>query len=177
MRAEQLDGVVQPQLGDLGLEPGLLDAGDVAVAPGRLFVGVPRAGGGFRAHSNAHGRAQLGALAGAMGYRTVELPVAHDILRLRNAFSIVGSETAVAAYDKVDVAAADGMQIVALPRGEDLAAGVLAYGERRVIANLRFRESIALLRKAKIGVESIDLWEFGKAGYGPFALVLAIKRT
>jgi hypothetical protein len=66
--------------------------------------------------------------------------------------------------------------VVALPRGEEYAAGVLPIGERRVIANLRFRESIAIMRKAKITVDAIDLWEFGKAGYGPFALVLAVKR-
>ena len=61
------------------------------------------------------------------------------------------------------------MKVVEVPRGEEHAAGVLAFGERRVIANLRFRESIKLLRKAKIDVEAIDLWEFGKAGVGPFA--------
>ncbi len=42
--------------------------------------------------------------------------------------------------------------------------------------NLRFRDSIGLLRAAKIDVEAIDLWEFGKAGVGPFQLVLATKR-
>jgi N-dimethylarginine dimethylaminohydrolase len=68
------------------------------------------------------------------------------------------------------------MKIVEVPRGEELAAGVVALGERRVIANLRFRESVKLLRKAKIAVEAIDLWEFGKAGFGPFSLVLAVKR-
>jgi hypothetical protein len=49
-------------------------------------------------------------------------------------------------------------------------------GDRRVIANLRFRESIGLLRAAKLEVVAIDLWEFGKAGVGPSQLVLATKR-
>jgi hypothetical protein len=53
---------------------------------------------------------------------------------------------------------------------------VIAFGERRVIVNLRYRYSIGLLRAAKIDVEAIDLWEFGKAGIGPFQLVLATKR-
>jgi hypothetical protein len=53
---------------------------------------------------------------------------------------------------------------------------VLALGGGRVIANLRYRESLARLRDAKIAVEAIDLWEFGKAGAGPFSLVLATKR-
>jgi hypothetical protein len=33
------------------------------------------------------------------------------------------------------------------------------------------------MRTAKIAVEAIDLWEFGKAGAGVFSLVLAVKRT
>jgi hypothetical protein len=92
-------------------------------------------------------------------------------------FSIVGVELAVAAPERVDLVAAGGLRIVEVPRGEELAAGVLSLGERRVIANLRFRESIALMRRAKIAVEAIDLWEFGKAGIGPFQLVLATKRS
>ena len=68
------------------------------------------------------------------------------------------------------------LRVVEVPRGEEFAAGVLALGEGRVLANLRFRESLAMLRKAKIAVEAIDLWEFGKAGFGPFSLVLAVKR-
>ena len=33
------------------------------------------------------------------------------------------------------------------------------------------------LRKARIEVEAIDLWEFGKAGVAPSALALALKRS
>lgn len=174
---------VEEELGALGIPivgriepPGLLDAGDVALGANRLFVGVPRAGGGQRARSNELGRKQLEAIATGIGYRIIELPVTSDVLRLRNVFSVVGAETVVASSDKVDLVPATGVKIVEVPRGEELAAGVLALGERRVIANLRFRESIALMRKAKIAVEAIDLWEFGKAGYGPFSLVLAVKR-
>jgi len=89
---------------------------------------------------------------------------------------VVASDTIVAAPDRVDLAAASDLRCIEVPRGEELAAGVLTLGERRVLANLRFRESIALLRRAKITVEAIDLWEFGKAGFGPFALALAFKR-
>jgi hypothetical protein len=32
------------------------------------------------------------------------------------------------------------------------------------------------LRKAKIAVEALDLWEFGKIGATPSLLVLALKR-
>ena len=156
--------------------PGLLDATDVAVAHERVFVGVPRSGAGLRHRSNELGRKQLAAIVSQQGYRVVELPVASDVPRLRDVFSVVGAGTVVAAPDRVDLTGVEGLQVVELPRGEEYAAGVLALGERRVIANLRFRESIAIMRKAKIAVEAIDLWEFGKAGYGPFALVLAVKR-
>jgi dimethylargininase len=174
---------VEKQLAALGIPivgrieaPGLLDATDVAVAPGRLFIGVPRAGAGLRRRSNELGRRQLEALASEQGFTTVELPVANDVPRLRDVFSLVGSETVVAAPDRVDLVAATGLRVIEVPRGEELAAGVLALGERLVVANLRFRKSIAILRKAKITVEAIDLWEFGKAGFGPFSLALAVKR-
>ena len=156
--------------------PGLLDAGDVAVAGDRVFVGVPQAGAGLRARSNEFGRRQLAAIVEAQGGSTLELSVAPNVSRLRDVFSLVGADTIVAAPQRVDLVPVRDMKIVEVPRGEELAAGVLAFGERRVIANLRFRESIKLLRKAKIEVEAIDLWEFGKAGVGPFALVLAVKR-
>jgi hypothetical protein len=91
-------------------------------------------------------------------------------------FSLVASDTVVAAPDRVDLVAATDLRVIEVPRGEELAAGVLALGERLVVANLRFRESIAILRKAKIAVEAIDLWEFGKGGFGPFSLALAVKR-
>ncbi|HEX3551104.1 MAG TPA: hypothetical protein VHT53_12045 [Candidatus Elarobacter sp.] len=175
---------IEKHLAELGVPilgrieaPGLLDATDVAVAPGRVFVAVPRVGAGLRRRSNEMGRKQLEAIATHQRYAVVELPVEPDVVRLRDVFSVVGTDVAVAAPDRVDVVAAKDLRIVAVPRGEELAAGVLALGDRRVLANLRFRESIALMRKAKIAVEAIDLWEFGKAGFGPFALALAVKRA
>jgi dimethylargininase len=175
---------VEKHLAELGIPivgrieaPGLLDATDAVVGPDRIFVGVPRSGVGLRPRSNELGRKQLEAIAAEQGYRTVELPIAGDVPRLRSVFNLVAVDTVIAAPEKVDLVAASGLKVVEVPRGEEFAAGVLAFGDRRVIANLRFRESIALLRKAKITVESIDLWEFGKAGYGPFSLVLAVKRA
>jgi len=174
---------VEEHLAELGVPiagriaaPGLLDATDVALGTNCVFVGVPRPGAGLRARSNAFGRQQLAALAGEFGFRYVELALANDVVRLRDVFSVIASDTVVAAPDKVDVGGLGDLRVVALPRGEEFAAGVLALGERRVLANLRFRESLAILRKAKIGVEAIDMWEFGKSGFGPFSLVLAVKR-
>ena len=176
-------GVIETALTDLGIPivgrivaPGLLDAADIAVAGETLYVGVPLAGAGLRARSNALGRAQLATLAAAGGMRMVEVPLAPTVLRLRNVLSFVARDTAVVAPERLDVSALAGLQLIELPLGEEYAAGVLALGERRIIANLRFRESLARLRKAKIAVEAIDLWEFGKVGAGPFSLVLATKR-
>src|SRR5579884_2634767 len=74
---------VEKHLAELGIPiagrieaPGLLDATDVALAPGRVFVGVPRAGAGLRRRSNELGRKQLEAIASQQGFRVVELAVA-----------------------------------------------------------------------------------------------------
>jgi dimethylargininase len=174
---------IEQFLGELGIPiigrieaPGLLDGTDVALAGGRAFVGVTRPGAGLHPRSNALGRQQFEAIAAQQGFATVELAVAPDVVHLRDVFSVVAADTIIAAPDKVDLVPATGLTVVEVPRGEELAAGVLAIGERRVLVNLRFRESIAFLRKAKIAVEAIDLWEFGKAGFGPPSLVLALKR-
>jgi dimethylargininase len=174
---------VEKHLTELGIPivgrieaPGLLDGTDVALAPGRVFVGVPRAGAGLRRRSNELGRKQLEAIVTRMGFGVVELAVANDVPRLRDVFSVIASDTVVAAPDRVDLVAAAGMRVIEVPRGEELAAGVLTLGERRVLTNVRFRESVALLRRAKITVEAFDLWEFGKAGFGPCALALPVKR-
>jgi len=156
--------------------PGLLDATDVVLAGDRAFVGVPRAGAGLRPRSNELGRRQLAALLDAAKIRMIELATAPQVSRLRNAFNLVASDTAIAAGERVDLVPVTGLQIVEVVRGEEAAAGVLAFGERRAIVNLRFRESIKLLRAANVSVEAIDLWEFGKAGVGPFQLALAVKR-
>jgi dimethylargininase len=156
--------------------PGLLDATDVVVAGDRAFVGVPRSGAGLRPHSNELGRRQLAALLDAANVRTIELATAPQVARLRSVFNLVADDTAIAAAERVDLVPVAGLRIVEVVRGEEAAAAVLPLGERRALVNLRFRESIKLLRAANISVDAIDLWEFGKAGVGPFQLVLPIKR-
>jgi dimethylargininase len=156
--------------------PGLLDAGDVTLCGETMYVGVPGDGAGLRARSNGPGRAQLADLAAGQGLRTVEIPLAPTVTRLRTVLSFVGRDTVLVASDRLDTRALSGLTLIDVPLGEEYAAGVLALGERRLIANLRFRESLARIRKAKIAIEAIDLWEFGKAGAAPPALVLALKR-
>ncbi len=156
--------------------PGLLDATDVALAGEHIFIGVARAGAALGPRSNSLGRAQLADFAAAADLRSIELAMAPEVPRLRNVFNVVASDAVVAAPEMVDLVPVRDVRVIEVPRGEEFAAGVLAFGERRVVVNLRFRESIGLLRAAKIEVEAIDLWEFGKAGVGPFQLVLAAKR-
>jgi dimethylargininase len=156
--------------------PGLLDGTDVVLAGDRAFIGVPRPGAGFRPRSNELGRRQFMTILETHNIRPVELATAAQVAKLRDAFNLVAADTAIAAADWVDLVPVTGLNIVEVVRGEERAAGVLGIGERVAIVNLRFRESIRLLRAAKIAVEAIDLWEFGKVGIGPSHLVLPIKR-
>jgi dimethylargininase len=173
---------VERALGERGIPivgriaaPGLLDGADVALAGDRIFIGVPRAGG-LGARSNALGRSQLAQFAAAADLRVVELALGATVPRLRSVFNVVAADAVVAAPDLVDLVPVRDLRLIEVPRGEEFAAGVLPLGGRRVIANLRFRETMGLLRAAKIEIVAIDLWEFGKAGVGPAQLVLATKR-
>lgn len=161
--------------------PGLLDGGDAFVAGGTLFVAVPRSrrselGIPPSRHGNRLGREQLAAYARLAGLAVVEVPLNEDVLRLRAVASALDDETILCAPGVLDVAAFAGFKTIEVPRGEDYAAGVLTLGPRRAIANLRFRQTLPRLRKAKIAVDAIDLWEFGKVGITPSLLALAIAR-
>jgi dimethylargininase len=161
--------------------PGLLDAGDVLLAGETIYIGVPvtrRAETGMTPslHGNALGREQLRAFARGKNRRVVDVAMAAEVPRLRTAASLVDTLTVLCSPGLLDVAAFEGLEKIEVARGEDYAAGVLVLGKRRVITNLRFRETIPQLRKAKIAVEAIDLWEFGKIGVTPSALALALKR-
>lgn len=161
--------------------PGLLDGGDVLLAGDTMYVGSSRArqsevGIPVTLHGNALGREQLTAYARSTGLKVVEVALSGQARRLRSVASLVTPETVLLAPRLVDAAAFAGLQLLEAPAGEDYAAGVLALGNRRVLANLRFRQTIPLLRKAKIAVDAIDLWEFGKIGATPNSLVLALRR-
>lgn len=161
--------------------PGLLDGGDVLLAGDTVFVGMPNArqsevGIPTVPRGNALGREQLAAYARSAGLKVVEVALSAQARRLRSVASLVAPGTVLLAPRLVDAAAFAGFERLEAPPGEDYAAGVLALGNRRVLANLRFRQTIPLLRKAKIAVDAIDLWEFGKIGATPNSLVLALRR-
>lgn len=151
------------------LAPGLLDGGDVLLAGSTAFVGAGKRG-------NALGRSGFGEVAGAHGYRVVEVALADDVPALRAVASALSHDTIVLARDKADVAAFEGFKTVVLERGEDLGAGVLCLSDRHVVADVRFRTTPSILRRAGISVDTIDLYEFAKIGIAPAMLALALKR-
>jgi dimethylargininase len=162
--------------------PGLLDGGDVLVANETLFIGVAQDRSALSGvvkppHGNAHGRAQLAALGAVRGLKLAEVVLSSTVRRLRAVASLVDSQTILYAPHLVDATAFAKWQTIEVPSGEDYGAGVLCLGNRRVLANVRFCTVAPLLRKAKITVDSIDLWEFGKAGITPSSLALALKRA
>lgn len=162
--------------------PGMLDGGDVLVGRDAIYLGVARVrrdegGIPLASHGNALGREQLAAYAGSKGLRATLVPQNADVFRLRSVAAFVDDETLLCATGVLDATAFEGLRLLEVPRGEDYGAGVLTLGNGRVLANLRFRQTLPLLRKAKIAVDAIDLWEFGKIGATPSLLALALQRT
>lgn len=149
--------------------PGLLNGSDVMLAGGTAFVGVS-------SRSNEIGRAGFAKVAQAHGYRVVEVGLDETVPGLRAVASAVAKDTVVLAKDKVELAAFAGFNTIVLDRGEEMAAGVLCIGERHVIADVRYRTSLARMRKSGITVEGIDLYDFEKVAITPSMLVLALKR-
>ncbi|MGA3038835.1 MAG: hypothetical protein ABSE64_15330 [Vulcanimicrobiaceae bacterium] len=154
--------------------PGLLDGGDIVIAGNTAYIGVPD----NKPRSNTLGRSQFSQILVSTGMQTLELPMDGSIPRLSDVFSSAAEDLIVAATDFVDTSSLRARaQILAIPRGEEYGASLLPLGSRRVLANLRFRFAVPMLRKAKLDVVAIDLWEFGKVGGGPPALVLPLKRA
>jgi dimethylargininase len=149
--------------------PGLLDGGDVLLAGRTAFLGVS-------ARSNAVGRAGFTAVATAHGFNVVEVALAPGTSSLRSVACAVARDTIVIAPSQADAAAFSGFRTIELPRGEERAAGVLCIGEQHVIADVRYRTALALMRKGGIVVEGIDLYDFEKVGITPSLLALALKR-
>ncbi|MBD5635960.1 MAG: hypothetical protein IAI49_15945 [Candidatus Eremiobacteraeota bacterium] len=161
--------------------PGLLDGGDVLLSGDTVYIGVAmkrqaEEGMTSAVHGNAFGREQLAAYARSKGSNVLEVSMAAEVRRLKSVASLIAAETLLFAPGLIDADAFAKLERIEAPRGEDYGAGVLALGNRRVLANLRFRETTPLLRKAKFAVESIDLWEFGKIGATPSVMALALKR-
>ncbi|MDP9024727.1 MAG: hypothetical protein M3N13_05070 [Candidatus Eremiobacteraeota bacterium] len=150
--------------------PGLFDGGDVLLVNGTAFVGSGDRG-------NAIGRSGFSAVARAHGYRVIPVQLAAGVASLRSVASAVAADTIVVADGAIDLSVFAGFKTIVLERGEDMAAGVLVLGDRHVIADVRYRTSLARMRKAGIVVEGIDLYDFEKIGVTASMLVLALKRV
>lgn len=149
--------------------PGLFDGGDVLLVGRTAFVGVGGRG-------NALGRSGFAAVAQAHGYSVVEVKLAPGVTALRSVAGALASDAVVIAGDVIDPAPFAGFKTVVLERGEAMAAGVLTLGEHHVIADVRYRTSLAKMRKAGIVVEGIDLYDFEKIGITASMLALPLKR-
>jgi dimethylargininase len=162
--------------------PGLLDGGDVLVGSDTAYIGIPLArssstGLARGARGNELGRRQFAAFAQQAGLKTVDVGISSDARRLRAVAAFVDRNTIVFGGRVVDGEAFAGLERIVTIEGEEYGAGVLAVGRRRVIANVRFRFILETLRRARVGVDAIDLWEFGKVGATPSMLTLALKRS
>ncbi len=150
--------------------PASIDASEILLIANTAFIGVSR-------RSNALGRSQFADIAVSAGMNVLEVTMAPGAPALRSIASPVSVDTIVVAPQGFDARAFAGFNTIVLDRGEELAAGVLPLGERRVIANLRFRTSLRKMRSAGVAIEAIDLHEFGKVGLTPSMLVLPIRRA
>ncbi|MBV8149826.1 MAG: hypothetical protein JO092_12090, partial [Candidatus Eremiobacteraeota bacterium] len=149
--------------------PGLLDGGDVLLVGDAAFVARSSRG-------NDLGREGFAQVARAHGYKVVEVGLGPAAPPLRCVAAAVARDVVVLAPDHVDHSAFAGYTTIVLERGEELGAGVLALGERHVLADIRYRTSLRRLRAAGVAVEAIDLYEYCKIGITPSMLVLALKR-
>ncbi|MBV9263132.1 MAG: hypothetical protein JO324_02345, partial [Candidatus Eremiobacteraeota bacterium] len=148
--------------------PGLLDGNDVLLAGETAFIGVGDRG-------NELGRAGFAKLAESHGYRVVAVSLAPGVRALRAVACAVARDTIVVGSG-ADVSAFADFKTIVLEPGEEMAAGVVCLGERHVLAEIRYRTAIPMMRRAGIAVEAIDLYEFTKLGITPSMLVLALKR-
>ncbi len=149
--------------------PGLLDGNDVVMAGNTAFVGVG-------ARGNELGRRGFSQLARSHGFSVRKVELAPGVPALRAVVSAVASDTIVLGGDKADASAFSGFKTIVLERGEELGAGVLCLDERHVVADIRYRTSLSIMRRAGIGVEAIDLYDFTKAGITPAMLALVLRR-
>ncbi|MBV8244290.1 MAG: hypothetical protein JOZ38_00060 [Candidatus Eremiobacteraeota bacterium] len=158
-----------PILGHLA-PPGFLDGSDVLLAGRTAFVGISR-------RSNETGRAGFGAIARSNGYDVVEVALAPEARSLRAVANVVAAGTVAISPNRVAAEAFDSFSTIEVDLGEEFSAGVLPLGERRVLAEMRFRTSLLAMQRRGIAVEAIDLYEFTKVGIVPSNLVLALKRS
>ncbi|TAM59201.1 hypothetical protein EPN52_08940 [bacterium] len=150
--------------------PGALDARDVVLMGDRIVAAKTRA-------TNAAGLEQLERIAHESGLTLREVTLARGVSHLGDVFSVLDTQLAVAVPALVRGDGLEGVEIVALPRESAGAADCLTLAPRLVVMDLRNAAACAVLKRRKIAVEAIDLYDFGRAGAGPSALALPLRRA
>ena len=158
---------LRPALESLGLRiatldaPATLDGGDVLRVGWRLYVGQ-----GTR--TNAHGIAQFAALAGALGYAVVAVPLGPS-LHLKTAVTALDDDTLLVNRAGVDASRFGALRVIDVDVREPFAANVLRL-PRALVVNAAFpatrRRVEAHATAHGIGVHAVDIGEFGKAEAG-----------
>ncbi len=149
--------------------PGLLDGNDIMMAGDTAFIGVG-------ARGNELGRSGFAKLARSHGFTVREVKLAPGVPALRAVAAAVAPDMVVLGGDRADASAFSGFRTIVLERGEEFGAGVLCLDERHVVADIRYRTSLSIMRRAGIGVEAIDLYDFTKVGITPAMLALVLRR-
>jgi dimethylargininase len=135
-------------------EPATLEGGDVLRIGQDVFVGLsPR--------TNQAGVSQLAAELEPFRYRVRRVPV-RECLHLKTACSYVGDETLLVNRSWLDAAPLAGWKLLDVAEDEPWAANALRIGET-VLVPAGFPHTEAILRRAGLCVQVLDLSEFRKA--------------
>ncbi|TAM76824.1 hypothetical protein EPN44_04490 [bacterium] len=150
--------------------PGAFDARDAVLLGDRLVVAKT-------ASTNAFAIEQLTSFAGEAGLELRGVTLASGVQHLGEVFSPIDARLAVAVPQLVSGVGLEGVELVALPPDLAPAAGCLTLAPRLVVMDLRNAAACAILKRAKIAVEAVDLYDFARAGAGPWALALPLRRA
>jgi dimethylargininase len=135
-------------------EPATLEGGDVLRIGSTILVGVsPR--------TNEAGISQLAAELEPFGYRVRPVSV-RECLHLKTACSYLGEETILVNRAWVDTAPLGKWKLIDVAEDEPWAANALRIGET-VLMPASFPHTEAILRRAGLRVQALDLSEFRKA--------------
>lgn len=137
--------------------PGTLDGGDVLPLDRVLFVGAS-------ARSNAAGTAQLARLVAPFAYRVQAVPVT-GCLHLKSAITQVAAGLLLFNPDWVEARHFPGYRTIAVDPAEPFAANALWVGNR-LVYSAAFPRTAAILRRAGVDLQLVDMSETGKAEGG-----------
>jgi len=147
--------------------PATLDGGDVLQVGRAVYVG--RSG-----RTNAAGIAALGRFVAPMGRRVIPIEV-RAVLHLKSAATAIDPHTVLVWPDGVDIAAFDGLRIVAVPGPDPEAANVVRLPDGAILAGEAHPETAALLEGIGHRVVTVDVSEFAKADGGLTCLSLRLR--